>query len=692
MTKKHKKPSRQKHSINPNFKQKPAVLLSIFKSLWVSNKWVQALSCYRTWTNRTGEKRNPAIEGELLFRCASSAYCSGSCEQSLKYLEEAITRNPDNISRYNFYKAICLAKNGQLSDSMKLWEERKDVFYQLIISYYSEQERHLPKVLDNDVAIEKSQLLSFWRNLTEPGNKTVIKTSNNALKNIGKAFLVFSARGDPEPQLKLLRKKTGFDSLAAYLLLLSAISKRRIVRARNLIKKNPFIDLIDIHINILFREKNYDEIVRIDKLLKEKSIKSYAIDLLHDELLFNLGFKEIEANRSENALNYFLDIKNKTPAVLHNTALLYQKTNRYEKANRIWIQRLKQEKKPKKSDAEEIVIPYTITCKYIARNFMDIGQLKEAQKYFKEVLTLVKDDREALDTLITISDELDNRRDALLYSERLYNLEPGNEEFLFTYIMELQRNKKLGTLVPLYKKGLEIDPDNYLYREGLAFCYITKALEVRQKDTKEAKRLMKETGKLGYYTGLLKYLEGYFLLKRGKKEEAGKKFRQALKKADDHYEHFRLGIYFYETGLMDLAFETFKVIVSCGCITSRMIFEMIVGFLVKKDDKENTIRMCDYCLVKLNYSLYDIADVLFTNKKPFWARLYSSRLVELNNIDEEDKYLHLLILNEIREKDELLEYLERFSEKAEQEGDSESVCIYKEITRQVKKRGRFKYP
>jgi len=117
-------------------------------------------------------KRSAVIEGELIFRCASSLCEEGNYERSLNYLDEAITRDPDNINRYLFFKAVCLAKTGQLSASMNLWKELKDDFHQSVLSHFIERNRSLPRMLPSDPPIEKSRL-------------------------------------------KLLQKKPGFDSLAA---------------------------------------------------------------------------------------------------------------------------------------------------------------------------------------------------------------------------------------------------------------------------------------------------------------------------------------------------------------------------------------------------------------------------------------------------------------------------------------------
>jgi len=72
----------------------PIKLLQKFKNLRNAGEWPFALHAYRAWTNRTAKKRNPAIEGELLFRCASDDFKENNIERALHRLEEARQLDP----------------------------------------------------------------------------------------------------------------------------------------------------------------------------------------------------------------------------------------------------------------------------------------------------------------------------------------------------------------------------------------------------------------------------------------------------------------------------------------------------------------------------------------------------------------------------------------------------------------------
>ena len=155
---------------------------------------------------------------------------------------------------------------------------------------------------------------------------------------------------------------------------------------------------------------------------------------------------------------------------------------------------------------------------------------------------------------------------------------------------------------------------------------------------------------------------------------------------------FQLGLSFYEDGLMDFSRKAFDSIIACGCTASEIIFEKIVKFLTKMDDSQNIIRMCDSSLNRLGYHVYNIAELLLDYGKPSLAKIYSLQLIESDGADEDDRFLHLLILNEIGGKEETLNYLGKLRQNAVQRADNEDVLVYKEMTRQVKARGRFRNP
>lgn len=175
---------------------------------------------------------------------------------------------------------------------------------------------------------------------------------------------------------------------------------RNNTKLRNIIKSNPalcrspyFHNIIKTHLAYLLEEKKYSEILALENIFRKLQIQHSFLEKARDESLFHLGLKEINENHLEKALDYLLKIRRTIPAVLHNTALCYQKLQRYSRANEYWIKLLRIENKPKRSDPGDKRTVYTTTLKYISQNFLQENMYKEAYSYFKEVLSYTKDDR-----------------------------------------------------------------------------------------------------------------------------------------------------------------------------------------------------------------------------------------------------------------------------------------------------------
>ena len=99
---------KNKHSISLSQETTTSRLLQQFKSLWGSGAWSEALLSYRTWTKRTGKKRDTLIEGELLFRCASSCFEEG--DYQLKNLRSTARQMSTGFAS--------ISRNGSQSDQI----------------------------------------------------------------------------------------------------------------------------------------------------------------------------------------------------------------------------------------------------------------------------------------------------------------------------------------------------------------------------------------------------------------------------------------------------------------------------------------------------------------------------------------------------------------------------------------------
>jgi tetratricopeptide (TPR) repeat protein len=216
------------------------------------------------------------------------------------------------------------------------------------------------------------------------------------------------------------------------------------------------------------------------------------------------------------------------------------------------------------------------------------------------------------------------------------------------------------------------------------------AWRLRKKSPEEAEKLIKEGGKYKIENVKLLFLEGLLKSREGNRKGASSKFNKVVKAKKSHGEEYFLAVAFYEEGIIDYALKLFKMIASCKCEVSNDLFEESLFFLVKHDDYENVKSLCETALENKGYWIIDIADLLYDMNRPSWAKEFSSRALVEEELDEDDIYLHMLILNKTGEKEELLQFALKQETKAKQKNDFKRVAALKEIIRQVRTRGRFK--
>jgi tetratricopeptide (TPR) repeat protein len=699
---KQSRKNRKRRSVPDQGRLPTSELLQVFTSSWAKGTWLQALSSYRAWTSRTGRKRDPNIEGELLFRSASSRYAEGMFQKAVQHLDEALRLDPERKKRYLFYRAICLVKDGMLQEGREAFAALQDTFHAEVLAALERFEEKLPQEAPEDVPFETGMLVRFWKGI-EAGKE--IESASKVLQNLTKAHVLFSRNEDPEPVLKPIKDSRGVEQVVCYLMLLFAIYNRRATRVRNIITgdlrsfgSKDFGRLLNIHLVLLLREKKYNEILALESIVSEHQIPANMLKGILYEVYFQLGIAEINEGRAEKALDHFLKIQAATAPVIHNIALLYQRLERYGEANEYWIRLHRSEKKPKKTDPEDTKLSYACALKYIARNYMDAGEPDNALPYLKEAVNLLKNDVDALLSLQMAYVEIGQMRKALQCAQLLHEIEPRNEEFLLNYVLSASTTESPDVLIPLFKKALKGNPDNDLFNEGLVTCLIDRAFELRSKHTEEARNLTEEAKQIwadclkrgSKLNPKLAYLEALFLQMDGKVKEADRNFRKVAKSVNEHSTGFRLGKAFYEDGRVGDAVVLFKEIAMCDCVYSGHLFENSIEFLAEYDDRENAELLCNLAVTNKGMSLYDISSLLMDFGKPGWALSYSSMLIKEEDADEDDLYLHLLILNDIGDKQQTLQFADTLHRKAMEFGDAEEVGFYKHIIKEIKRSGKFR--
>ncbi|MDA3940692.1 MAG: hypothetical protein PF693_15515 [Spirochaetia bacterium] len=672
-----------------------AEILKQFKANCKAGEWEQSLISYRTWCNKANKKRNPRIEGELLFRFSSFSYGKKQYEKATALLKEAEKVYPENRKHCLYCMGISLAGSGQLVESRDIFTELDNSYHKDLITSLLDRDKPFPKNMHLDPAFQPDMIWKFWDNLKNP---EAVPTSSNALGNLKDAYTVFSSGQDPSSKLMLLESKTGFRNIAEYLKLLVAVYHGSNIKIRNLLIKNIEVfnngrgdSLLEIYLKFLLKMKDYKEILVLNKLLRDIKAKPSSVEAAQDTALFYIGLEEIDQGHLEKALEYYRSIKSETSAVLHNKALLFQKMEKFSNANECWTTLCRENKKPRRSDPEELRISYGIMLKYIAENYRQEDLSHEAQSLYKEVLSLNKFDRESLEALFEINTEDGNHHLAFNYAKQLFEMDRSNDEYLFNYASVLLELDRINELIPLYEEACKRNPDSNFYKEGLEFCYVKSALDIRGSKMEELKVFVEKIESLDETKSYsLVYLEGYILHREGQARKAIKKINQAIAMVEEHFEEFHLGFILYEDGFIKQSMELFCDIASCGCPTSDRLTESIIGLLVIKDDRENAFEICRIAEDSLLWDDFTIASLLYDLDKPVWAVEYSKRLIDQEEADEDECFFHLLVLNDIGNGKDTLQYTRELFEKAEANNDEERIYVYKQLIKQIKTRGKFK--
>jgi len=634
----------------------PAQLLARLRAAWREEDWEAARLAYNTWTNQTGRKRDDGLEEEMLFRAASVAFRRGSYDRALSCLDDLLARAPVDRRRYAICKAHCLARKGRLRESGASFAVSGDDYHASIVEHVLTGATPLPPKPElDDPAFEPSQLLSFWRNLPDPAAPDPTST---ALRSVKRAYHALLQGQEPEAHLESLRTKPGCAPLAVALMLIAAVALRRVIRVRNVISKYPehcrddwSLSVLDSHLLLLLREREYREIETLEDLLPENGLRPSGLGGARDERLFADGLKEVGAQRWEEARACFRAIRGRTPSVSHNLALVCQKTERFAEANEHWIALLRIEKKPKRSDPEDKRLAYAAAAKAIAANYVTEGLPSKALPFLKDAHALSERDPEILESLAQVCLDLDANAEALNYARKLYELTPENEAALVEYVMALRRNHRAELLVALFEARWEHIASNPILASLLADVCAEVAWEIRSDDPDKAREIADKARTIVPGNPFLIYLEGYFLAARGEHEEAAKRFGRVVEEAESHSTQLLLGTALYDEGHRDRALDMFKKIVECGCDESFDALYDIVDRLAGTDDRA-AVEVCSHAVDAGGIELYFAADSLLEADKPLWAKEFSSRLVQDPAADEDDRFLHELILDACGESTE----------------------------------------
>jgi tetratricopeptide (TPR) repeat protein len=224
---------------------------------------------------------------------------------------------------------------------------------------------------------------------------------------------------------------------------------------------------------------------------------------------------------------------------------------------------------------------YDATKAYITGNY------EKAEKLYKKCIELNNNDAAAMFELAKLSLMKNNRHEALIYARQATKIDPENKFYLLLYGSLLQSFEQYDAAVDVFKKVLELNPNNPDYYNRLAIAYIyagkndkaietfdklenkigiTEEISMKKKDIylqeKKPEKAIEEIEKLiAHYPKEVRYygVLAEMYLNNGMDDKALETYRKIEElDPDDPYIHVSLADYYKKNREFDKAFEELK--------------------------------------------------------------------------------------------------------------------------------------
>ena len=108
----------------------------------------------------------------------------------------------------------------------------------------------------------------------------------------------------------------------------------------------------------------------------------------------------------------------------------------------------------------------------MAAMYSKTGKFSEAERYFKEALTLGSNDAMTNFNMATVELELNKPAVALDYAKKAVDAEPGNAVYLYTYGLAGERNGMNDVALLQYSRSITADPKYIRPRINLGTMYL----------------------------------------------------------------------------------------------------------------------------------------------------------------------------------------------------------------------------
>jgi tetratricopeptide (TPR) repeat protein len=337
-------------------------------------------------------------------------------------------------------------------------------------------------------------------------------------------------------------------------------------------------------------------------------------------------------------------------------------------------------------------LAYVTAVKAIAANYRAGDMPSSALPFLKEAHTLAEDDIEVLDDLADACMEADDEDRALMYARKRYLLTPDDTDALVGYAMAVLHIGRPDQLLSLFDERWERIERMPGVAALLAQVYAELAWNLRRKDPARSREITDRLREWASDSPYFLYMEGSGRAAAGERATALECYERVVQETEGHTHQSALGMALYDDGFPELGFRMFQKMVECGCERSIEELFVVVSYLAKKGNPEDAARLCTYAVDECDLGLYEAAVSLWEADEPHLARAFSHPLAVGQDADEEDHFLHLLILNDCRNPAEAIAFAEQSMARFRGPGYEDYQGVLKDVVKQLRTRGRARLP
>ncbi len=440
-----------------------------------------------------------SILTEIHFRHAIN---SQDIQKKLTHLDTALKLSPKD-NRFHFHRGITLLQTGNAAEALKEFDLAAKIKPAPEgLAYFRQLAR-----LANKKTLEKDRSLSAAETHTL---KLVEEFQKRPAKKALEALVEEPVLGHPQMWKALLHmrqnkeviqtetlkecanshKHKPVSAILLYYQGISAMREEKLDAAHDLWRnalsngaatkwsqKNIALSMHQEFLD-LFEARRWEELMKKFQRLP-LALNDESLNQIISLTLFHLGYEYAQKSKWQQAVKYWTDASHKANNryLAQNMALAQEKLERWTQAADAWRDMLR--RRPRKEDHADYLTDKQVSTvwAHIASCYWDAYKDKDALESFRKAIQYDPENLELRFKLISqfMAKGRGNQEAAIKELNNILQIAPENIEALTQLAHFYKKNWKYDP-IPLWRKIIELEPENTEVRKELAQHYINKAL------------------------------------------------------------------------------------------------------------------------------------------------------------------------------------------------------------------------